>query len=155
MSLTLALLAGVLFAGGVYLLLDRLLTRIVLGLSLLGHGAVVLLIASGPTGRPPFAEGATGPAADPLPQALALTAIVITFGILAFVLALALRSWLLTGSDAVPDDVEDRRVARLRGRTEDPGEAPDPADAGTLPSTAPSAASGREHTSQDQPEVDT
>ncbi len=130
MSLTLALLAGVLFAGGVYLLLDRLLTRIVLGLSLLGHGAVVLLIASGPTGRPPFADGRAGPAADPLPQALALTAIVITFGVLAFVLALALRSWLLTGSDAVPDDIEDRRVARWRGRVDEsdgvPGRVDEP-----------------------------
>jgi multicomponent Na+:H+ antiporter subunit C len=55
----------------------------------------------------------SGPASDPLPQALALTAIVITFGVSAFLLALAYRSWLLTRSDEVEDDVEDRRIAEL------------------------------------------
>jgi multicomponent Na+:H+ antiporter subunit C len=55
---------------------------------------------------------------DPLPQALVLTAIVITFGVTAFLLALALRSWLLTGSDAVEDDIEDRRIARRRQEIE-------------------------------------
>ena len=49
--------------------------------------------------------------ADPLPQALALTAIVISFGLTAFLLALAYRSWQLTGDDLVEDDVEDRRIA--------------------------------------------
>ena len=48
---------------------------------------------------------------DPLPQALALTTIVITFGVTAFLLALAYRSWLLTRDDEVEDDVADRAVA--------------------------------------------
>ena len=54
-----------------------------------------------------------GPIADPLPQALALTAIVITFGVAAFLLALAYRSWVIGSDDQVEDDVEDRRIARL------------------------------------------
>ena len=57
--------------------------------------------------RPPAGAGT----ADPLPQAMVLTAIVITFGVTAFLLALAFRSWLLTGEDFVQDDVEDRRIA--------------------------------------------
>jgi multicomponent Na+:H+ antiporter subunit C len=59
-------------------------------------------------------DGAAGAGtADPLPQAMVLTAIVITFGVTAFLLALAFRSWLLTGEDFVQDDVEDRRIAAL------------------------------------------
>ena len=50
---------------------------------------------------------------DPLPQALVLTAIVITLGTTAFLLALAYRSWQLTGHDEVQDDVEDRAIRRL------------------------------------------
>jgi multicomponent Na+:H+ antiporter subunit C len=49
---------------------------------------------------------------DPLPQAFVLTAIVITFGVTGFLLALAYRSWALTHDDEVQDDVEDRLVAR-------------------------------------------
>ena len=54
--------------------------------------------------------GKPGNAADPLPQALALTAIVITFGVTALLFALAFRSWLLTRDDEVQDDVADRTV---------------------------------------------
>jgi multicomponent Na+:H+ antiporter subunit C len=115
-NLTLALLIGVLYAVGTYLLLQRTLTRVVLGLGLLSHGANLLLLAAGgPPGAVPFVgrtDGAAGAGtADPLPQAMVLTAIVITFGVTAFLLALAFRSWLLTGEDFVQDDVEDRRVA--------------------------------------------
>ncbi len=56
--------------------------------------------------------------ADPLPQAMVLTAIVITFGVSAFLLSLAYRSWVLTEEDEVQDDVEDRRVMRLRREEE-------------------------------------
>ena len=49
---------------------------------------------------------------DPLPQALALTAIVITFGVTAFLLALGYRSWEITRDDAVENDIEDTMVAR-------------------------------------------
>ena len=119
-NLTLALLIGVLYSVGTYLLLQRTLTRIVIGLGLLGHGANLLLLqAGGPAGLAPFTtEGSAGIAgvdtADPLPQAMVLTAIVIAFGVTSFLLALAFRSWVLTGDDEVRDDVEDARVARQR-----------------------------------------
>jgi multicomponent Na+:H+ antiporter subunit C len=105
----------VLFAAGTYLALQRPLARILLGLALLGHGANLLLLAAGGrAGEPPFVDGTPTRAADPLPQALVLTAIVITFAVTAFLAALAYRSYALTGSDAVEDDVEDRRIARER-----------------------------------------
>ncbi len=117
-NVTLALLIGVLYAVGTYLLLQRTLTRVVLGLGLMSHGANLLLLAAGGSaGAAPFVGrtdgGAGAGTADPLPQAMVLTAIVITFGVTAFLLALAFRSWLLTGEDAVQDDVEDRRIAAL------------------------------------------
>jgi multicomponent Na+:H+ antiporter subunit C len=113
-----AVAVGVLYAVGAYLVLQRTLTRIVIGLAVMGHGAnLLLLMAGGRAGQAPIV-GATGPVSDPLPQALALTAIVITFGVAAFLLALAYRSWLIRHDDQVEDDVEDRRIARLaeRGR---------------------------------------
>ena len=115
-NLSLALLIGVLYAVGTYLLLQRTLTRVVLGLGMLTHGANLLLLASGGSaGAVPFIGGTDGGAgagtADPLPQAMVLTAIVIAFGVTAFLLALAFRSWQLTGEDFVQDDVEDRRIA--------------------------------------------
>ena len=122
-NLVVALLIGVLYAVGTYLVLQRTLTRVVLGLGLLGHGANLLLLqAGGAGGLAPFvtsAGGATvGTTADPLPQAMVLTAIVITFGVTAFLLAMAYRSWLLTGADEVQDDVEDRRVQALGEQVE-------------------------------------
>lgn len=116
MNLVLALTVAVLYAVGTYLLLQRTLTRIVIGLSLLGHGAnLLLLIAGGPPAAAPLIGNPAGPPfADPLPQALALTAVVITFAMTAFLLALAYRSWTLTRDDQVEDDVEDRRIARER-----------------------------------------
>ncbi len=115
MILATAVAIGALFTTGTYLLLQRQLTRVVLGLALLGHGAnLVLLLAGGRAGEAPLIgdDGAPAGAADPLPQALALTAIVISFATAAFLLALAYRSWQLTRDDDVEDDVEDRRIAR-------------------------------------------
>jgi multicomponent Na+:H+ antiporter subunit C len=112
MTITLAVTVGVLYAAGTYLLLQRTLTRIVVGLALMGHGAnVLLMMAAGGPGAPPLIgeEAPAVPFTDPLPQALALTAIVITFGVIAFLLALAYRSNALTGNDVVEDDIEDRR----------------------------------------------
>lgn len=114
MTLATLLLVGVLYATGTYLILQRLLSRVVIGLGLLAHGANLLIILSGRRGQAPLVtERAVDAArlADPLPQALVLTAIVITFGVTAMLLALAYRSWKLTGSDAVEDDLEDRRIA--------------------------------------------
>ncbi len=109
----LAAVAAALFGIGTYLLLQRKLSRIVIGLALLTHGANVLLITSGRRGDPPIiGESSSSGFADPLPQALALTAIVITFGVTTLLLALAYRSWLLTSDDEVQDDIGDRAVAR-------------------------------------------
>lgn len=112
MSVTLAATAGLLVAVGTYLLLQRKLSRIIIGLGLLSHGANVLMIGAGEPGSAPIV-GSDDPAgfADPLPQALALTAIVISFGVTALLLALAYRSFLLTRDDEVADDLEDRRIA--------------------------------------------
>jgi multicomponent Na+:H+ antiporter subunit C len=109
----LAGVAALLFGIGTYLLLQRKLSRIIIGLGLLTHGANILLITAGRRGDPPIVgQGARADLADPLPQALALTAIVITFGVTILLLALAYRSWLLTSDDEVQDDVADRAVSR-------------------------------------------
>jgi multicomponent Na+:H+ antiporter subunit C len=105
--------AASLFAIGTYLVLQRKLSRIIIGLGLLTHGANILLVTSGRRGGPPLiGEAAPSTFSDPLPQALALTAIVITFAVTTFLLALAYRSWLLTRDDEVEDDVGDRAIAR-------------------------------------------
>lgn len=114
LDVTMAVVVGGLFTIGFHLMLQRSLMRIVLGFILLGHGTnLLLLVAGGTPGRPPVLDGQpVNPAepADPLPQAMALTSIVITFGLTAFLMALAYRSWRLSGSDEVRDDVEDRRI---------------------------------------------
>lgn len=114
MTVLLALAAASLFGIGTWLLLQRRLTRIIVGIALIGHGTNILLLTSGGQGGLPPIIGRGDPAdfSDPLPQALALTAIVITFGVTAFLLAMAYRSWQLTHDDVVADDVEDRLVAR-------------------------------------------
>ncbi|MEZ5247509.1 MAG: NADH-quinone oxidoreductase subunit K [Acidimicrobiales bacterium] len=116
MSIAMAVLVAWLFAAGTYLILQRALTRIVLGFGLLSHGAILLLITvGGRAGRPPLVgKGDDGAGiAAPLPQAFALTAIVIGFGMTSFLLALAYRSWTGTNDDEVQDDVEDRRIALM------------------------------------------
>ena len=114
MTLVAIVLVAFLFGIGTYLVLARSFARVVIGLALISHGANLFIFeASSRTGSAPIVENGTAGLADPLPQAMVLTAIVITFGVTAFLLALALRSFLLTGSDAVEDDIEDRRIARL------------------------------------------
>ncbi len=111
MSLALLLTIGGLTSCGLYLITARSLSRTVLGFSMLGHAAVLaLLVAGGPGGEAPIADGANA-ISNPLPQALALTAIVISFGLTLFLLALAGRQQALTGDDLVEDDLEDRRIA--------------------------------------------
>ena len=111
MSVLMAALAASLFALGAYLLMQRKLSRIIVGLGLISHGANVLFVNAGRRGLPPIiGQGDTADFADPVPQALVLTAIVISFGTTALLLALAYRSWLLTSDDEVADDVEDRMV---------------------------------------------
>ncbi|WP_396047469.1 Na(+)/H(+) antiporter subunit C [Aeromicrobium sp. UC242_57] len=115
MNLTLIITASSLIGCGVYLILERSLTRVLVGLLLLGNGVNILfLIASGRAGKAPI-EGTADPAdmSDPLPQALVLTAIVIALATTAFLLAMAHRSWQLNGNDDVQDDVEDAAIRRL------------------------------------------
>ncbi|MDO5025317.1 MAG: Na(+)/H(+) antiporter subunit C [Trueperella sp.] len=113
-SIALVLLCGVLIAVGVYLMLERSLSRIILGLAALTNGVnIMFLIAGGPSGEPPLVGEAEKEAmADPLVQAMMLTAIVISLGATAFLLAVGYRSWQLNGNDEVQDDLEDKRVAR-------------------------------------------
>jgi len=114
-NLTLVLISGLLVAAGVYLLLERSLTRILVGVLLASNGVnVMFLVASGAAGGAPII-GVTDPQdmSDPLPQAMVLTAIVITLGVTAYLLALAYRSFQLNGHDEVADDVEDAAIRRL------------------------------------------
>jgi multicomponent Na+:H+ antiporter subunit C len=115
-TVILAFVAAVLFGLGTYLVLQHTLTRILIGLALVTHGANVLLMGAGSVGAPPII-GSSDPDgfSDPLPQALALTAIVISFAVSALLLALAYRSWLLTHDDEVQDDVADRAIAGGEG----------------------------------------
>jgi multicomponent Na+:H+ antiporter subunit C len=124
MSVAMIVAVAGLVAAGTFLVTSRSLSRIVLGFALLGHAAVLaLLAAGGPAGSPPIVDGEPAPdTANPLPQALSLTAIVISFGLTLFVLALARRQQVLTGDDLVEDDVEDRRIATTH---DDPTDAID------------------------------
>jgi len=110
-------LIGGLTSTGVYLLLERNLTRMLLGLLLIGNAVnLLILVIGGGAGNPPV-RGSTSAdqsvTADPLAQGMVLTAIVITMGMAAFVLALIYRSYQLTTTEAVADDAEDTRVSRL------------------------------------------
>jgi multicomponent Na+:H+ antiporter subunit C len=112
-TLLMALTAAGLFAIGTYLLLQRRLSRVIVGVGLIGHGANVVFVTATRRGRPPLVgQGAAAQLADPLPQALVLTAIVISFGVTALLLALAYRSWLLTEDDEIADDADDRMLGR-------------------------------------------
>lgn len=116
MTILVALVVAVLYGIGVYMILQRSLIRIVLGLSLLSHGAnLLLLISGGSAGVAAFIGRFTedDKVVDPVPQAFVLTAIVISFAMTAFCLALAYRSWRLTGNDDVAQDEEDVRLAEL------------------------------------------
>lgn len=119
-NLSLVVVAGFLISTGVYLLLERALTRLLLGIVLASNGVAALyLVVSGPAKGAPFV-GSRPPEemSDPLPQAMVLTAIVIALASVAFVLSLAYRQWRITGSDDVPDDAEDELIKRLAERDE-------------------------------------
>lgn len=105
MTIILAFVIGGLYAVGVYLMLRRNLAKLILGLSLLTNAANLLIFTVGglTRARPPLVPAGqsqpTGSIADPLPQALILTAIVIGFGVLAFAMVLAYRAYQAVGSD--------------------------------------------------------
>ncbi|MEU7616947.1 Na(+)/H(+) antiporter subunit C [Micromonospora rifamycinica] len=118
-TLVLVVAVGVLTATGVTLLLERSLTRILLGVILLGNGVNLLILVGGRSGGAPVVgTGPDGEMSDALPQAMVLTAIVITFGLTAFLAAVAYRSWYLSGNDEVQDDVEDQQIVALAARNE-------------------------------------
>ena len=114
-QLILALTVGTLFACGAYLVMRRGQIKLILGLGLLSHGVNLLLFGSGKLtlGEPPIfadkknflVELATRQFADPLPQALILTAIVISFGITAFMIVLINRRHTITNSDVVQGEL--------------------------------------------------
>lgn len=94
-----AVLVGILIACSTYLMLQRNLIRFVLGLALISHAANLLIFVSGGLTRgfpPVISEGENMPhyaVANPLPEALILTAIVIAFSVLTFALVLAIRTY--------------------------------------------------------------
>lgn len=93
MEVIMAFVCGFLFMAAIYLILSKSLLRIIIGTGLLSHGAHLLILTMGGLGGeapPVLADGVTS-FADPLPQALILTAIVIAFGVTAFILVLAYR----------------------------------------------------------------
>ena len=114
MSISLLLIGimAVLYACGVYLMLERSMTRVLVGFLLVGNATNLLIIMmAGRPGVSPFYDGTTtaDEMSDPLPQALVLTAIVITFAVSAFLLALIYRAWRLSheGEDDLEDDEAD------------------------------------------------
>ena len=114
-NVTLIIVVAALIATGTVLVLDRSLVRILLGLLLVGNGVTTLyMVVAGKAGAPPFVGASeVGEMSDPLPQAMVLTAIVISLATMGFLLALAYRLWQLSGTDDVPDDAEDARILDL------------------------------------------
>jgi multicomponent Na+:H+ antiporter subunit C len=115
-GLLMALVVGVLFGGGTYLLLQRSPIRLILGLALLSHGVNLLLFSGGKLkrGLPPIIldkttfSGEISSFVDPLPQALILTAIVISFGVTAFIVVLVnRRNTIVEGREGVATTVDD------------------------------------------------
>lgn len=112
MSISLVLIGimAVLYACGVYFLLERSMTRVLLGFLLVGNATNLLLLTMvGKVGSAPIVEDGVSARemTDPMPEALILTAIVITFGVSAFLMALIYRSWRLERDDDLDDDLDD------------------------------------------------
>lgn len=100
----LILLDGLFFAAAIYLMLSRHIIRILIGVALLGNAVNLLIFVAGRVTRevpPVIVSGDILPAsaANPLPQALILTAIVISFSFFAFLMVLGYRAWQSLGSD--------------------------------------------------------
>jgi multicomponent Na+:H+ antiporter subunit C len=129
METLLAITIGVIFSASVYLFLSRDLPRILLGFILLGAGTNLAILLVGRIGslRPALIDTADGVlgagAANPLPQALILTAIVIGFGLAAFALMLALQTWRRFGTLEAEDLTEAEGIdpATLSSNECDPG----------------------------------
>ncbi|WP_210610906.1 Na(+)/H(+) antiporter subunit C [Priestia flexa] len=101
MEILMSIVSGILFTVAVYLMLSRSILRIIIGTGILSHGVHLLLLTMGglKAGTVPLL-GENAPAyTDPLPQALILTAIVISFGVTSFFLVLAYRAYQELGTD--------------------------------------------------------
>lgn len=117
MTLNLVCFIGMIicYACGVYMLLERSFTRVILGTLLIGNATNLLLfLTAGDFGQAPLMGEGADPETftDPLPQAFILTAIVITFATTAFMLALLYRSWRIAREDSIHDD--DDEAVELR-----------------------------------------
>lgn len=105
MEIVLAIMIGVLYAAGIYMILRRSLVKLILGIIILGNGANLLIFLLGriTKGSPPLIPGDlqtfAGAYADPIPQALILTAIVISFGLQSFAIVLIKRAYKVVGTD--------------------------------------------------------
>lgn len=122
MAVTLAILVGVLVAAGVYLMLRRDVIEVLLGLAIASHATYLLLIAMGgaPSGaKPPILEagpdGKPLPVIDPIPQALILTAIVIGFGVLAFLMVQVIRAYEESGRLEVAEGSGEEPAPKAKG----------------------------------------
>ncbi|MDZ3744991.1 Na(+)/H(+) antiporter subunit C [Pseudoglutamicibacter cumminsii] len=123
-DVTMLLMVAVLVSAGIYLMLEHTLTRVLLGILLLGNGVNVLILTTGgPGGLAPLVGAKVDPQeySDPLPQAMILTAIVISFAVTAFLLGMIYRSWWLSRADEIQTDAEDVRVSQ-EGIVHDPEE---------------------------------
>jgi multicomponent Na+:H+ antiporter subunit C len=109
MNILAAVIVGVLFGSGIFLLLCRTPVKLLIGLVLLSNAINLLIfVAAGLTrGAPPLIPGdalkISGAYADPLPQALILTAIVISFGVLAFALVLFSRTFKVLSTENIDE----------------------------------------------------
>ena len=114
-DLILVVVVAVLVAGGIFLVQERSLSRVAVGLILVTNGVnIMFLLAAGPPGGAPIVGTVPeSEMSDPLPQAMVLTAIVISLALTAFLLSMAYRSWQLYQHDEVQDDLEDRRIAGI------------------------------------------
>lgn len=123
-----AVVVGVLYATGIYLMVRRSIVKTIFGLALLGNGANLLIFTVGrltagrlTAGRPPYVPAGELapllPVADPLPQALILTAIVIGFGVQAFALVLIKRVYQTVGSDDVDAMTTTDTIPDLGGKS--------------------------------------
>ncbi|MCU1559413.1 sodium:proton antiporter [Mycetocola sp.] len=131
-SATLILLMAVLYAVGITVMLERSLTRVLIGFMLVGNATnLLILLVSGPNGTAPIVTGTVSDEgmADPVPQVLMLTAIVINFGLTAFVLALIYRSWWLAQLGDQGDSVPDQHHGETEAATDATFDAVDLDDA--------------------------
>ncbi|MFD1708671.1 Na(+)/H(+) antiporter subunit C [Siminovitchia sediminis] len=105
MEIFMSVLIGILFASAVYLMLSKSLLRIIIGTGILSHGAhlTLLTMAGLGDGMVPLLGEHADKYVDPLPQALILTAIVISFGVTAFSLVLAYRAYQELGTDNIDE----------------------------------------------------